>query len=376
MPRRKIDRKPIFRMLALGKPKREIKEVCEISERTYFSVKAQYEKLSEERKARILEKASEEEIEKRRFEDYEHVEKWMKRIGKLKSARKRFRLCERAWNILQKKNPENWTKDDVEVRVLPEFRKTREKLGDILVAIRSLRPDLKPDLSTAGEKYQPKWDWKYIYEDIVQNDRIEEFFKSAGYEELDQQMTKRMRKIGVPLSPQDCECLVRSHVTWGCREGGKKSKGGLLNTDWSKVNWERKTIDIYESKVRGGIWWLDCPMDLFGETAYNMLKAYWERLGKPKEGKIFSISYEALRKIYKRISTYFGEGSIVPHFARKLHASLLAHLGVPLEIVSGDHPKGLVGVGWLDISTLKKFYITFAGEKLREARDKARMLKL
>ena len=373
--RKKIDRKPVYQLIALGEDKQEIKEKMGISERTYFSIKAQYDKLPEERKAKILEKAEEGEEAKRNFGDYEFVQKWMRRISKLESANRRFNICERAWLILQKKNPENWTEDDIKDRVLPEFRKTWQKLAQPLVALRSLRPDLQQVLPTEGEKYEPVWDWKYAYEDIIENKRLEEFYESARISHLDEEIRreqKGFRTMHVTLSDEDCETLVRNHVTWGCREGGR-GKGGLLNTDWSKINWNRKTIDIFESKVRGGVWWLDCPMDLFDDKAFEMLRARWERLGKPKEGKIFSISYDMLRLIYKRIAKHFEQKCITPHFARKLHASLLAHRGIPLEIVAGDHPKGLMGSGWLDLSTLKKFYITFAGEKLAEARRKARL---
>jgi len=67
---------------------------------------------------------------------------------------------------------------------------------------------------------------------------------------------------------------------------------------------------------------------------------------------------------------------INPHMARKIHASLCHDADIPLEIVVGDAPQGIVGVGWEDLATLKKFYLAFSKKKLQTAKDQFRQLQI
>lgn len=124
---------------------------------------------------------------------------------------------------------------------------------------------------------------------------------------------------------------------------------------------------------------MNCPLNLFGERTFEMLRQYWNERGRPISGKIFDMTYlEGLRTIYKEtakaINEPYGSKGITPHFARKLHASLLIDADVPLEMVAGDKPFGIMGVGWEDLTTLKKYYLAFRREKVREARMMVRTL--
>ena len=365
--RKMIDRSPIFRMLALNWDKRKIKRETKVSERTYWLVKAEWDKLSEAEREEIKRSATEEEKAKARFEDYELVQKWVVRMEseRIKSRRGRLNLCRKIWLILQKKNPENWTIDDIKLRAIPELRKTTKSVFNYLIAVRSLRPDFKfPDekgetLSTKREKGKISFAWKYIYQRIVQEGLVQKFFESAR---IDSE------------NPLRDEGLVRTHVTLGCREGSR-GEGGVLGLEWEKINWKAKTIDVYEGKTGGGFYWLDCPLDLFGDTCFNLLEEYWVQCGKPREGKIYPMDYQQLKAIYDRIAKAL-DMNIHPHFARKLHASLLRSKDIKLEIVAGDAPHGIVGVGWEDLSTLKKFYIAFAQEDIQKTKEKARELAL
>lgn len=156
--------------------------------------------------------------------------------------------------------------------------------------------------------------------------------------------------------------------------------GGILGVRWENVDWEDRTIDIYETKTGGGITWIGCPMCLFGERAFTMLREYWIRQGRPTQGRIFPLMQEELKVIFRRIRDHFKAEEwsrhLKPHFDRKLHASLLRAKKVPLEIVAGDAPRGKVGVGWEDIETLRKFYLSFAEEEEKQALQKARTWNL
>ena len=363
MARQKISRVSIFKMLALEWDRRKIKREAKISERTFWNIKAEYNILSEKRKAQIKDLALEQGRVKARFEDYEFVQKWITRMknDRIRSWRNRFLYCRKIWLILQKKNPKNWTTDDIKIRAISELRKITKNVFNYLVAVRSLRPDLKDEVTTKRHKPKPKFKWKYVYERIMEQGKLETFFKTEDFKK---------------------ELIKRLHVTLGCREG-TKGEGGILGLEWDRINWNKKTIDVYESKTGEGFYWLNCPLDLFGDRTFEMLKEYWIEQGKPKEGKIFNdVSYLpngkelSLIEIYKEtaeaIGEEYGREGITPHFARKLHACLLIDVDVPLEMVAGDGHFGIMGVGWTSKDTLCKYYLAFRKRKVREARIKAR----
>jgi len=367
-------------MLALNWDKKKIKREAKLSERTYWMIKAEYDNLPQNTKDQIKNEASEEEKAKAKFEDYEFVQRWVIRMrdaDRVKSWKPRFNQCRRIWLILQKKNPENWTIDDIKLRAIPELRKRCPKtVFHYLIALRSLRPDFKmPDkegqiLSTKREKGKVSVAWRYIYKRIVQGKKLEAFFKAGN----------DGSKLGL-----EKELIKRLHVTLGCREG-TKGKGGIIHLEWEKVDWKNRTTDVYESKTGGGFYWLGCPLDLFGDRTFEMLKEWYEMNGKPSKGLMFpNLCYGKkvetheeleLRNIYKEAGEAIGEPDIKPHFARKLHASLLKKAKVPAEVVAGKAPHGIVGVGWEDLTTLMKFYVAFADEEIEEAKQKARNLNI
>lgn len=384
MPRPRRNRNLIFKGFALNWNKRKIKREFHISERTYFRVKDAWEKLAQEDRDRIIREATQEEKAKAKLEDYEYVQRWiaLMKSERLRSWKSRLNLCTKVWEILNRKNPEHWTYDDIKLKVIPTLRKGRKSIFTYLVAIRSIRPDFKHGLKaikTKGEKPKINFAWRIAFKQIVRKQLLQEYFKASTIQSE------------YPLRD---EALVRCHVEWGCREGksgfiryrkGEVSEteiGGILGVRWEDIDWEAATISIYETKTGGGIKWLDCPMKLFGDSAYNMLKQYWLKEGKPQSGRIFNINIDELDAIHRRIRKHFEEKGhewakvIKPHFDRKLHASLCKHAGIPLEIVAGQAPHGIVGVGWEDISTLMKFYIAIADKELKESRVKARQLQI
>lgn len=368
MGRPKVDRGEALTLFALNWDKKKIKKELKIGEATYWRIKREFDALSGSEQIAIRELAEQEEKAKEKFIDYEYVQRWvaLMKSEKIKSWRKRFNACHRIWLILQKKNPENWTSDDIKLRAIPELRKRSKNIFGYLISIRSLRPDLKTEIKTKREKGEPSFEWKYVYERIMQGDKLEVFLRAGGFRP---------------------ELIKRLHVTLGCREG-TKGVGGILGLEWNRINWEKKTIDVFEGKTGGGFYWLNCPLDLFGDRIFEMLQQYWIEQGKPTTGKIFKdIVYatrsktdykETLCNFYKKsaeaIGETYGREGITPHFARKLHACLLIDADVPLEMVAGDKPFGIMGVGWEDLTTLKKYYLAFRKSKVEENRQKAKQV--
>jgi len=391
MPRKKIDRTEIFKLLALDYSKRYIKQTLGISDRTYWRVLKEWESLSEEERKKFIKEVIEEEKAKQHFEDYPLVQKWIQTMKseRIKSWRVRLKACEKIWKLLDRKKPDNWTVEDIKLKVIPKLREGRKSIYHFLIALRSFRPDFKESLKTKREKAPINLDWRYAYKHIVQKGLTQQFFT----------VIKEHPQIkGNPILELESELIPRLHVTLGCREGSQ-TKGGILHVEWERVDWYNKTIDVYESKTGGGFYWLGCPLDLFGDKTFEMLKQWHDYCGNPKQGLIFpnlkylkdkkfvddvvsteiepttKLPYLFLVGIYRWIGkTLELPKKITPHFARKLHASLLRKAGVPLEVVAGDPPHGIVGVGWEDLTTLKKFYVTFAQEEILKAKQKARQL--
>jgi len=391
MPRQKIDRNEIFKLFALNYSKQYILSQTGISNRTYWRALSEWQAMSEEQRQQFIKAVLEEEKARQQFEDYPIVQKWIQTMQseKIKSWRQRVNHCRKVWLLLDRKNPENWTIEDIKLRAIPKLREGRKSIFLYLVAIRSLRPDLKEAIKTKREKPPINIEWKYAYQYIVEKGLITKFFEV---------IREHPQIKDNPRLALECELIVRMHVTLGCREGSK-GEGGILNVLWERIDWTNKTIDVYESKTGGGFYWLGCPLDLFGDKTFELLKQWHEILGKPQNGKIFpNVRYFGkkadvvddseidkqtqlpivyLSGIYKWIGKALElPKEIKPHFARKLHASLLRYAGVPLELVAGDPPHGLVGVGWEDLTTLKKFYVSFAQDEILKAKMKAQQLKI
>ena len=271
MPRPRIDRGKLFRFLALNYPKKRIKKEMKIGEATYWRAKKEFDNLSDEEKETIRSMATQEEKAKEKFIDYEFVQLWVARMKNkpIKSWKRRFRDARKIWLLLQKKNPKNWTGDDYNLRAKPQILKTCETDYGYAIAIRSLRPDLEDDIP--AKKPDPKFDWKYIYERIMSQDKLETYLEVGSFKH---------------------QLLKRLHLTLGCREGST-GVGGILGLEWDRINWRKRTIDVFEGKTGGGFYWLDCPLDLFGDRTFEMLQEFWIQQGKPTSGRIFEdIGYD------------------------------------------------------------------------------------
>jgi integrase len=93
-------------------------------------------------------------------------------------------------------------------------------------------------------------------------------------------------------------------------------------------------------------------------------------LDKPASGYIISVDgkkpvgYDFIRTLYSdKLSTFLGypKGTLHAHDMRRTHATWLASMGVPLNIIAGKslgghRAKGYVGVGWETLDVLHKHY--------------------
>lgn len=180
--------------------------------------------------------------------------------------------------------------------------------------------------------------------------------------------------------------IIWLHLLTGAREGWKSESttDNLLenvNTSLIGLKWENLEkvgdswiLKVYEHKTRKtwscDLSWLDpdiVPIFLKYRKDKGSIIA---TLSGCKTVREFEKYY---RKLLKEISEKLNlEFTIVPHDLRRSHISILAELGVPLEVAVS----GLLdfGVGWEDLSTALIFYTRFSRHKkemlLKELRER------
>lgn len=199
----------------------------------------------------------------------------------------------------------------------------------------------------------PHTEWKREYT-LVDYLSVEEFNKVMESEEL-----------------TDLEKFVlKLHVTLGCREG-HHGKYGLLGLQWSKVDWQQASIDVYESKTKGGVVWKGCYLNLFFPNFIEEMKYWYERRVNNSDYIIESLTgftheraREWLLRISKKVGRIIGR-PFRPHFLRKTHAVWLIEADVPLELIAGKPSQAFFGVGWEDVAVLLQHYGAFTRQKIQ-----------
>ncbi|GEM_PF-6627721 len=223
--------------------------------------------------------------------------------------------------------------------------------------------------------------------------------------------------------------LHRIHMLLGCREGtitherdmarNENGKGGILGLLWKNIDWNNQTIDVFEGKVKGGILWKGCPLDLFEWEVMEYLErlktfkgsfvlpnipftkpnrsnpkepiVYYKDVEveiEPSEQVVFNISYDKLNSIYRYINSIYEKlwgrqagaanyrkfDKITPHTARHLHCNLLFERGVDSTVICGDAARGegFVGVGWTDETTMKTYYLSLVRRTVQKWIDQAK----
>jgi Phage integrase family. len=180
--------------------------------------------------------------------------------------------------------------------------------------------------------------------------------------------------------------VIWLHLVTGAREGWGSEivrlsedldnvKTSLIGLKWEDLEFIADSIilKVYEHKTqktwRVDLKWLDpeiVPIFLkYRKDKGSIIKT----LTKCKTVKEFRRYYEKLlEKISELLNLPF---RLTPHDLRRSHISILAELGVPMEIAVS----GLMdfGVGWEDLSTALIFYTRFSRyvkEKLLEEAEK------
>lgn len=146
--------------------------------------------------------------------------------------------------------------------------------------------------------------------------------------------------------------LIKTNITVKSRENS------LLDTEWDAINWNdtfygfpMATITIFEPKTKGGTYWEHCPLDLwFGDLSKDLYEE-WERRGKPKEGKIFNISYRDYADLWKDVISPKLGRKLEAHDCRRSAGGWLRDLGLSDLALGQYNPLtgkavGYTGVGW------------------------------
>jgi len=295
--------------------------------------------------------------------DYESVQAYINRAKRerIRTWRDKLNLAKRCWRYLNHKDPANWTADEV-----VEFLDTLSygAKPNVLDGIRQVAPHLKDQVKTGR------------YREKLRRRKKNIFAKE----------TKMIIETLRGYNLHDHETVFKLHVTLGAREGARNTDAGLIGISWDRFKDNFIRVDLWESKVRGGIWSRNCPVELFFKDLPQRLKELWVLRGKPTTEKLIR-DYKKLRQVYKDIRQalakhYKGKlepslfkelTTLKPHDADKIHVNLLWEAGVPIEVVAGQfigkgEGIGLMGRIWLSTDTIKKHYLSLTQRSERYRR--------
>ena len=299
--------------------------------------------------------------------DYETIQTYVKRAKRdgLKRYRDQIQNARRAWIFLNGRDPAYWNADEV-----CEYLSTLSKGAQsrMLDAIRQVAPQI----AIKGSK------------DQVQTGRFREKLMRRKKDLFGNEIKMIRKALESEKEFEFFRLIFDLHITLGAREGSTDPTSGLVGLTWDRFTKSFSKVDLYESKVRGGIWWRDCPLDLFFKDLPGRLKVLWTERGKPTDEKVLKDGYKGLRQLYgtiRNVLKIYYQGQVDPsllkefitlrpHDADKIHVNLLWEAEIPLEIVAGQflgqsEGLGLMGRGWLDINVIKKYYLSLTQRSKR-----------
>jgi Phage integrase family. len=247
-------------------------------------------------------------------------------------------------------NPDLWTEKEVE-KALWDIYKEHSKVARAMIALRRV----------------PEWSNWFKGKIGAVTKRINPVIRTIFFR--DYLTIKRLYKEG--LISEDEYLTLWLHLTSGAREGweaeGVKYStkledciSSLCGLRWENLDPRLKIIKIYESKTNK--WW-DCDLTWLDPEPIELLMKYYREKGsiikditKCETVWEFAKYYSRLcEKISKLLNLPF---KLKPHDIRRSHLSILAELGVPLEIAVSGHMS--FGVGWEDLKTAYIFYLRFS----------------
>lgn len=307
--------------------------------------------------------------------DYETVQKYLDYAFRqeLKSYKTILRAGEKVWKALGYKDPKSWGINEVVAFVKSLSEGTQKNYVD---AVRAVAPQFR-------NKNSSHYLSVALYREKIQRRKKPLFGKD---------ILRIHKAIDVLLSSYH-KNIFDLHITLGAREGARNPKAGMTGVSWEHFQKGFSRVDIWESKVRSrGIWWRNCPVDLFFKDLPDRLRKHWEEEGKPRTGKVVRGGYKGLLQVWKEIQgacREYWEGKVDPgllmdlstlrpHDADKIHCNLCWEAEIPLEVVAGQYlgkseGLGLVGRGWLSIDTIRKYYLSLSQRSDRYKRMLARV---
>jgi hypothetical protein len=299
--------------------------------------------------------------------DYETVQAYIKRAKrqKLKRYKDVLKLAVKVWKFLNYKDPANWNAEDIHNFLAT---KTEGIQFGYLVAIRQIAPQIV-------EKTSQEYVGTGAFKDKLQLHKKDVFQQEVIL------IIKCLEKSQLHYH----SVIFKLHVTLGAREGSSRCpESGMIGLSWDRFKKDFQFVDLYESKVKGGIWCRDCPVSQFFRDLPGQLKQIWIDRGKPTTDKLILHGYEELLQIYKEInqalgqyyegkldpSTYKELTTIKPHDSDRIHVNMLWEAEIPLETVAGEYLGrgegiGLMGRIWLDINTIRKHYLSLTRRSKR-----------
>jgi hypothetical protein len=293
--------------------------------------------------------------------DFETVQKYIQRAKRdgLKRYGEQIKMAKKAWIYFKYRDPSYWNADEVCAFLNTLSQGSQSRMLD---SLRQIAPQVRDEIRTG--RFREKL-----------GRRKKDLFRKEIKLVRQALKTKEFREIKI---------LFDLHITTGAREGSRDPRSGLTGLTWEKFKDGFKKVDLYESKVRGGITWRDCPLDLFFKDLPKRLKSLWIQRGKPTNGKVFREGYKEVTRTYQELRTQLRikyEGlldpsllkefiTLRPHDADKIHVNLLWEAEIPLEVVAGQYLGkgegiGLMGRGWLDVNVIKKHYLSLTSRSKR-----------
>ena len=288
---------------------------------------------------------------------------------KFRALRSTLETGDKMYRFTNYKNPSNWTGEDQNAFIESETESRQSRMG-LIIDLRRLAPHLKDDpVAKRPGELKEKHIKRYFLFDAEINNTLD-----------------HMSEMGMETAANLCKI----HLVLGCREGSvvhkgeERDRGGLLGLKWNDVVWSnpqrqgQTTIDVYETKTKGGILWRDCPVQLFGWDIQKWLR---EIKGKQTNvnvrnktymldssgERIFNFSYKALcdvwdafEQIARKLYPDARFDAVTPHTSRHLHTNLLKERNIDDLDIIGDGKAGLgyYGVGWETFDTYKDYYVT------------------
>lgn len=292
----------------------------------------------------------------------------------------------RLWLLMGQTNPTEWTYQDIIENIKNEIPMKEDDrgrmvfehpaaVGKLLGAYNTMFPNVLPKGWSTGLTVHAAGELK----DYLRFGEFNAYIKNL--------MDKP------ELSQEGWGALTCAHVNTAAREGTKLVTG-ILSLKWENIDYSMKRCKIRDKGGRGNAarLWKNVPLDLFEwlHGFFKLRRFHFQRFGyyptneRHGAGRCFPITYKQFNSNFHETRKRCG-GRIAKdlatmrlHIFRKTHAQWCKKLRVPLELICGDFPNGLFGVGWDNPAIPLKYYMEIEEEEVAEAteKSKSRMIKL